>query len=76
MDRVTLLKAMNELVLALGDEEQIEPWLINGIGDCPSEEDFEFVAENEESFAETVHTFIQLARHFKEGIKLFGKWYK
>ena len=76
MDRVTLLKAMNELVLALGDEEQIEPWLIVGMGDCPSEEDFEFVANNEESFAETVHEFIKLSKHFKEGVYLDNKWSK
>lgn len=76
MDKVTLLKAMHELVMALGDEDLIETWLMVGMGDFPTDEDFEFVANNEESFAETVHTFIQLAKHFKEGIKLFGKWYK
>ena len=76
MDKVTLLKAMHELVLALGDEEQIEPWLIAGMGDFPCDEDFEFVARNEKSFEETVHLFIKLSKHFKEGLYLYDKWYK
>ena len=66
MDKVEFVKALNELILATGDEDLFE---------VPSEEDFEFIANDEESFKETVNTFIRLSKHFKEGLNLYGNWY-
>ena len=76
MNKVDFVKFMNELILATGDEDIFEIWFMNGVPDCPSEEDFEFIANNEESFRETTNTFIRLSKHFKEGLNLYGKWYK
>jgi hypothetical protein len=76
MNRVEFIKALNEIVLGLGDEELIEGWLMNGVPDCPSEEDFEFIANDQESFDETVNCFVRLSKYIKTGIKINGKWYK
>lgn len=76
MDKIQLIKALNELILATGDEDIFEVWFMTGVPDSPSEEDFEFIANNETSFKETVNTFIRLSKHFKEGLNLYGNWYK
>lgn len=76
MNKVELIKAMNEIVLATTDEDNvIDTWLRYGVPDEPTDEDFKFIANNEDSFKETVECFIILSKHFKEGLKLFGKWY-
>lgn len=75
MNRVEFIKALNEIVLGLGDEELIEEWLINGVPDCPDEDDFEFIAENQNAFDETVNCFVRLSKYIKTGIKIDGKWY-
>ena len=75
MNRVEFIKALNEIILGLGDEDLIEVWLMGGVPDAPSEEDFEFIANNQDSFDETVNCFVRLSKHIKEGIKIDGKWY-
>ena len=76
MNRVEFIKALNEIVLGLGDEELIESWLMNGVPDCPTDEDFEFIAQNQESFNEAINCFVRLSKYIKTGIKIDGKWYK
>ena len=73
MDKVTMLKAMHELIMATTDEDILDVWFMNGITD---EDDFKFIAEDEESFKEVVNLFIRLSKHFKDGLHLFGAWYK
>jgi hypothetical protein len=76
MNKVEFVKALNELVLGLGDEDHLEYWFTCGVPDCPSQEDFEFIANDKDSFDETVNCFIRLSKHLKEGIEIDGKWYK
>ena len=76
MNKVEFIKALNEIIIGLGDEDLIEPWLCGGVPDCPSEEDFEFIAENQKSFDETVNLFVRLSKYIKTGIYIDNKFYK
>lgn len=76
MNKVEFIKALNELVLGLGDEDHLDYWFTYGVPDCPSDEDFEFIASNEESFDEVVNCFIRLSKYLKEGIYIDNKFYK
>lgn len=76
MNKVEFIKALNEIIIGLGDEDLIEPWLMCGVPDCPSEEDFEFIANNQKSFDETVNLFVKMSKYIKTGIYIDNKFYK
>ena len=76
MNKKEFVKALNELILGLGDEDLIEVWLMNGVPDCPSEEDFEFIANDQEAFDETVNLFVKMSKYIKTGIYIDNKFYK
>lgn len=62
--RIYLLKAMNDIILsATNDEKLIEWWLEECIPDCPSAEDFEYIAIDTELFelCRKIFTIITLA---------------
>lgn len=49
--RMYFLKAMNDIILTTTDDEElIYWWLEECIPDCPSEDDFEYIAEDTELF--------------------------
>lgn len=65
--RIAILETMHEFVInKFNDEENIMEWLTYGVPDCPNENDYEFIAESEENFNETVDLFQKLKK--KEGI--------
>lgn len=65
--RIAILQTMHEFVInKFNDEENIMEWLAYGVPDCPTESDYEFIAEDEETFNETVYLFQRLKK--KEGI--------
>ena len=75
MNKFELVKAMNELILATGDEDIYETWFMT-VPDVADDTDFKEIAESEELFKETVNSFIRLSKYFKEGLELFGTWYE
>lgn len=65
--RIAILQTMHEFVInKFDDEENIMEWLTYGVPDCPNESDYEFIAEDEENFNETVDLFQRLKK--REGI--------
>ena len=50
--RIKSLKAMHQNIINLGDEDIYERWVICGVPDCPQEDDFEFIATDENEFAD------------------------
>jgi hypothetical protein len=74
MDKKNFVKFMNELILATTDEDVIESW-IQVVPDQADEDDFKDIAEDEELFLMTMNKFLNLSKHLKEGVKLFGNWY-
>ena len=57
--RINLVKEMHLYVIDTGDEELYDCWFAEGVPDDPSEEDFEFFAD-EHSFKELCELFGKL----------------
>ncbi len=58
--RIRQLKAMHELMMCANDEEIYASWIICGVPDCPREEDFESIAEDNEYYNECFDLFVKL----------------
>ena len=58
--RIAQLKAMHEVMIHSNDERIYMIWVRNAVPDCPSEDDFEFIAENDDSYNETCDSFARL----------------
>ena len=65
MNKITInmrkdqLKAMHEVIKEANNEEIYMVWIYT-VPDCPSDDDFEFIAEDDESYNEVVDLFIRL----------------
>lgn len=56
--KMNLLGGMHDYVMHyIQDENLQDEWLTNGVPDEPSEEDLEFIAEDDELFAHMVYQF-------------------
>lgn len=58
--RIAQLKAMHELMTSANDEELYMTWITLGVPDCPSEDDFESIAEDDEMYNECFDLFAGL----------------
>lgn len=59
--RIELLKAMNEIVMHLDDEETYYRW-IDLVPDCATEEDFKDIAQDDDDMQEICDLFMELVR--------------
>ena len=53
--RVNLLKEMHQHILNLDDEEKYYTWITYGVPDEPTEEDYRFIADNDDLW-DDIHT--------------------
>ena len=60
--RIELLRGMHQYIIDLGDEEAYEPWFTLGVPDEATDDDYEFIAENEGSWREICELFGNLIR--------------
>ena len=58
--RIAQLKAMHEVMINANDESIYVSWISCGVPDCPQEDDFEFIAEDNEEYNEVVDLFVEL----------------
>ena len=65
-DRIEIAKAMNKYIINLGDEEIWESWITLGIPDCPSEEDYEFIASDDDEWTDLCKLFGILVKTDKD----------
>ena len=65
--RIKQLKAMHKVIQSANAEGIYMSWVMGWIPDCPDEEDFESVAEDDENYNETVDLFIKLVQ--KKGFR-------
>jgi len=56
IERFEIVKAMHEIIRCMNNEEAYMDW-INTVPDEPSNDDFEYIAGNDELFAETCTAF-------------------
>ena len=55
--RIAALKLCHEEIINLGDEEAYEWWIVMGVPDEPSEDDFEYIARNDEEYEDTLKLY-------------------
>ena len=58
--RVNQLKAMHDLMCEANDEGIYMTWISLGVPDCPSDEDFVFIAMSDEQYNECFDLFVRL----------------
>lgn len=58
----SLLSQMNQYILNLGDEDILDIWFMNGLPDCPTEEDYLFFIEDEEEWKDICTLFGKLIK--------------
>ena len=58
--RVAQLKAMHEVMVNANNENIYMSWVTCGVPDCPQDDDYEFIAEDNERYNETVDLFVKL----------------
>lgn len=63
-ERIELLKALHISIINLGDEIPYLHWVTLCVPDEPQEDDYEFIAEDDESFYECIKIFCNLVRDF------------
>lgn len=59
--RKKLLKEMNTYIIEMGDEEIWATWITLGVPDTPSEDDYDFIAENDDEWNDVCDLFGKLA---------------
>ena len=59
--RANQLKAMDEFVHSVNNEELMEDWLSCGVPDEASEEDYSYIASDEELYRTCVRIFKRIA---------------
>ena len=64
--RIEILKQMNQYIIDLGDEEVWMTWITLGVPDEPSEDDYDFIAGNEDEWLDTVKIFANLTKEYWE----------
>lgn len=73
-ERIELLKAMHTIVYDFNHENAYMRW-INLVPDCPSEDDFADMAEDDEDMENAVKLFFRLIeRYGKYGLVVQGDW--
>lgn len=61
-NRIEQLKAMDDFMHSVNDEELIDSWLTYGVPDEASEDDYRFIAEDDEGYMECVRIFQRTVR--------------
>lgn len=62
-DRINELKLMHETMQSMNDTEAYYSWIYT-MPDCPTEDDFEFIARDKESYEDTVNAFKRIMNNF------------
>ena len=60
--RMSQLKAMHELMRNANDEEIYMTWIVTGVPDEPSEDDFNYIACDDELYNECFALFVELIK--------------
>ena len=66
-NRVKVLKSMHCIMEFMNDERAYYNWVVEGVPDCPSEEDYISMAEDDEMFNDSVVWFEKVLHYYIEG---------
>lgn len=56
-ERKEVLRSMHHLISELNNENAYLEWISVAVPDCPSDDDYEFIAEDEDCFVEAINAF-------------------
>ena len=65
-NRIAVLKAMNDAVCGMNDEDATVSWLMVGVPDGADEDDYLFIAENHEEYIDIVKVFARIVKDYAE----------
>lgn len=64
--RVRVLRAMDNAIRNMNDEEALDPWLMCGVPDDACEEDYMDIANDHENYIEIVRLFAKIVKNYAE----------
>lgn len=64
--RIAVLKAMDNAIRNMNDEEVLDPWLMDGVPDDAWEEDYVDIASDHEGYIEIVRLFAKIVKNYAE----------
>lgn len=64
--RKRLVEEMHAYIIEMGDEDVWMDWIMLGVPDEPSEEDFEYIAENDDEWEDLCRLFGKLTEEGDE----------
>jgi len=64
--RIAVLKAMDNAVRNMNDEEVFEPWLMCGVPDGADDDDYLSIAEDHDNYKDVVRTFAKCVKYYAE----------
>lgn len=62
--RIAVLKAMDNAIRNMNDEEVLDPWLMCGVPDDAWEEDYADIASDHENYVEIVRLFAKIVKNY------------
>ena len=73
--KVQLVKLMHEIMLNMNNEGAYQSWIYT-VPDCPLEDDFDYIASDNDLFNETIDDFIRIFNRYKKSGLLYGGRYQ
>lgn len=68
-ERIEILKNMHNIMMHMNNEEAYFDWVELGVPDYPSEEDYEYIAENNDDFNESFKWFVRcIGKYWEDGL--------
>lgn len=72
-ERTEVLRSMHYLISELNNENAYLEWISVAVPDCPSDDDYEFIAEDEDCFVTTVNAFKRIWKTYISDGLYIGK---
>lgn len=64
--RITVLKNCHEIMMHLNNEDAYFQWIVCGVPDCPTEEDFESICGEDSSYIDCLTLFQGILEEYYE----------
>ena len=76
-EREEVVRSMHHLISELNNEDAYLEWISAAVPDCPSDDDYESIAEDEDCFIETINAFKRIwDEYISDGLYIGKDLYK
>ncbi len=59
-ERISVLKSMDNIIRHIDDETYMNDWLMLGVPDCASDDDYEFIASDDDEYNDVTKLFFEI----------------